>query len=111
MTISSSACPGRKLERADDKGLLLKRTARAFLCHPVPSFEDERGEEELFLDLLRPPLAQVGRSHDEDAPVRPYVHFWASTKPASMVLPSPTSSARIAPFDKGDLKANSAAST
>ena len=34
----------------------------------------------------------------------PSVHFWASTKPASMVLPRPTSSARIAPFDSGRLK-------
>ena len=31
--------------------------------------------------------------------------------PASMVLPKPTSSAKIAPFDKGDLNANRAAST
>ena len=31
--------------------------------------------------------------------------------PASMVFPSPTSSARMAPFERGDLKAKAAAST
>jgi hypothetical protein len=35
----------------------------------------------------------------------------ASTMPASMVFPSPTSSARIAPLDNGDLKTKRAAST
>ena len=37
-------------------------------------------------------------------------HFWAMSNPASMVLPSPTSSARIAPRESGFRKANSAAS-
>ncbi len=38
-------------------------------------------------------------------------HFWERMIPASMVLPSPTSSASSAPLESGDLKAKSAAST
>lgn len=38
-------------------------------------------------------------------------HRWDRRIPASIVLPRPTSSARTAPFDRGDRKANSAAST
>lgn len=37
-------------------------------------------------------------------------HFWAITIPASIVLPSPTSSARIAPFESGERNAKRAAS-
>lgn len=37
-------------------------------------------------------------------------HFWAITIPASIVLPSHTSSANIAPFESGDLNAKRAAS-
>ena len=37
--------------------------------------------------------------------------YWLITIPASMVLPKPTSSARITPGVKGVRKANSAAST
>ena len=33
--------------------------------------------------------------------------YWHKTKPASIVFPSPTSSASITPFDKGDLNATS----
>ena len=38
-------------------------------------------------------------------------HFCANKIPASIVLPRPTSSAKIAPLENGDLKAKSAAST
>jgi hypothetical protein len=38
-------------------------------------------------------------------------HFWEMTNPASMVFPKPTSSAKMAPLDSGDLNANRAAST
>jgi hypothetical protein len=38
-------------------------------------------------------------------------HCWDSTRPASIVLPKPTSSASSAPLESGDLDANSAAST
>ena len=38
-------------------------------------------------------------------------HLCAIRIPASIVLPSPTSSASSAPFEKGDLNANTAAST
>ena len=31
----------------------------------------------------------------------PSVHFWARTRPASIVFPRPTSSARIAPLESG----------
>ena len=37
-------------------------------------------------------------------------HFWEINKPASIVFPKPTSSARIAPLERGDLKAKRAAS-
>ena len=37
--------------------------------------------------------------------------FWERMIPASMVLPRPTSSARMAPLESGDLKAKEAAST
>ena len=36
---------------------------------------------------------------------------WVRTSPASMVLPRPTSSARITPFENGERKAKRAAST
>lgn len=39
------------------------------------------------------------------------LQYWVRTSPASMVLPKPTSSAKITPLDSGDLKANKAAST
>ena len=37
-------------------------------------------------------------------------HFWAITIPASIVFPSQTSSAKIAPFESGERKAKRAAS-
>src|SRR5690606_4678480 len=37
-------------------------------------------------------------------------HCWERMIPASIVFPNPTSSAKIAPCDNGDLKANKAAS-
>ena len=41
----------------------------------------------------------------------PSAHNWHNTKPASIVLPSPTSSANITPLERGELKANKAAFT
>ncbi len=42
---------------------------------------------------------------------RPSAHRWVRTRPASMVLPSPTSSARMTPLENGEQKAKRAAST
>jgi len=39
------------------------------------------------------------------------LQYWVRTRPASIVLPRPTSSAKITPLDNGDLKAKRAAST
>ena len=66
--------------------------------------------EKFLREFLRPLLPKVGRRHDENAAftLRP---FLGEHEPASMVFPNPTSSARMAPFESGDLNANKAAST
>jgi hypothetical protein len=88
-----------KLIRANDN---LGNLERPELTLPDRSviglgFENPAGQEKFLGQLLKPLLAQVRGSNDQG--------------PASMVLPRPTSSARRAPLDSGELNANSAAST
>ena len=40
----------------------------------------------------------------------PIAQYWQMTKPASIVFPKPTSSAKTIPLDSGDLNAKRAAS-
>jgi hypothetical protein len=60
--------------------------------------------------FLRPLLAQIGRGDDEEQRF-PSAYFCTRISRASMVFPSPTLSARIVRFERGDLQAKSAASS
>ncbi len=66
-----------ELERANDQRVLLERSADAVLDHLVVilGFENECREKELFLQLLRPLLAQVRRSNDQNSalPLGPFL--------------------------------------
>ena len=63
-----------------------------------------QGQEELLRQLLIPLLAEIGRMMTRIRRLRS-AHFCERTRPASMVLPRPTSSARMAPFESGERKA------
>jgi hypothetical protein len=59
---------GRKLEGTDHKLLLLEGVARTVLSHfvVVLGLKNNGRQEELFLNLLRPLLAQVGGRFDQN---------------------------------------------
>jgi hypothetical protein len=101
-----------ELERADDKGLLLEGLANAVLPQfvVVARFKNDSRQKELFVKLLGPLLSKVRGSYDKNATLAlgPFLSEYESRFNR---LPKATSSARMAPFERGDLNAKSAAST
>lgn len=101
----------RELVRADNDVLNVERLAVALLERRIirPGFQDPTRQKELFLQFLVPCLRRLAGVMTRRRRLRS-AHLWERTNPASTVLPKPTSSARMAPLESGDLNANSAAS-
>ncbi len=72
--------------------------------------QDQGGQEELLQQLLVPLFPEGGWDYDKELPLALRPSLGKDDASLDGLLPRPTSSARMAPFDRGDRKAKRAAS-
>lgn len=100
----------QRLQFAEMMILALKEQMRLARIAKYGRGSEKLSDQQLELLEFEPGVSNLEVAAESERRLRS-AHFWDNTRPASMVLPSPTSSARRAPFASGELNAKRAAST
>ena len=85
------------------------RTCISFWCFVFWSINNNARDIKFLKKFVLPLFSEWCRDHD-DIFLFPSAQSWLIISPASMVFPRPTPPQRIAPLERGQLKANKAAS-